>query len=142
MSILRLSLFLVSLASFSRVSIAHPYQCDEVNPTQSWTTQFVPVTVQPCDQCPTITVSAMSEVLTLTEMSVTSSSIYCPTPGTYTYPIGTIVPTSVPCYSDWSAYCTIERALPYSDYVIASAGGTVTVDTNVYVKGICIRSGS
>jgi len=108
-----------------------PCHCQNVETTQSLAAQFIPVTAQSCVQCPTTTVTTLSQILSLTEITVTSSTIYCPTSGTYTCPTGTIIPASVPCYNTWSASCTIERALPYSDYVLATAGGTVTVDTEV-----------
>ena len=139
----RLALFLAAVVSLGRVSTALPArQCKKPDATQSLNPSFAPITLQLCAQCPTTTVSALLQMLELTEITVTSSALYCPTSGTYTCPTGKIVPTSVPCYSEWSATCTIERALPYSDYTVATAGSIVTVDTNVYVSGVCIESGS
>ena len=140
MSIVQVALFLVSI--FCNLSTAHPCQCHNVAQIQALTTQFSPVTVQLCAQCPTMTVSAPSQILTLTEITVTSSTFYCPTLGIYICPTGTIIPTSVPCYNSWSASCTIERALPYSDYLVGATGGVITVDSEVYVSGVCVESGS
>jgi hypothetical protein len=72
---------------------------------------------QLCTDCPTTVVSAPDQTCTLTEFSFTSSSIYCPTIGTYSCPTGVIIPTTAPCYQTWTVACTIERVLPYSDFI-------------------------
>lgn len=116
---------------------AHPLQCLAPVPT---TTAEFPKVIQLCIDCPTTVVSSPQQTCTLTELTTTSSTIYCPTLGTYSCPTGIIVPTAAPCYETWTASCTIERVLQYSDFIDASNDNLVEVDVSIYVNGVCIQT--
>jgi hypothetical protein len=122
---------------FCDLTSAHPLQCLAPVPT---TTPEFPKVIQLCIDCPTTVVSSPQQTCTLTELTTTSSAIYCPTLGTYSCPTGIIVPTAAPCYETWTASCTIERVRQYSEFIDASNDNPVEVDVSIYVNGVCIET--
>jgi len=123
---------IIAVCLFGRVSSV-PCGC----PTP---TEFSNVILQACNACPTIVVSAPSQTITVTEYSLTSSSIYCPTLGTYTCPTGVIVPTTAPCYATWVASCTLQCELAYTDFIAPTTG--CVADLSIYINDVCIESGT
>lgn len=132
------SLSLAAIYLFINLTSAHPLQCPAPVPTTS-AAEF-PKVIQLCPDCPTTVISSPQQTCTVTELTTTSSTIYCPTLGTYSCPTGLILPTAVPCYQTWTASCTIERVLQYSDFIGASSDNLAEIDVSIYVNGVCIET--